>query len=52
MLDKNQLIPTAKETWAGVTVVLDEVTNQWKSSRGGSRRDYDVENIYMYTVLF
>ncbi|CCD72562.2 Zinc carboxypeptidase A 1 [Caenorhabditis elegans] len=33
VLDKNQLIPTAKETWAGVTVVLDEVTNQWKSSR-------------------
>ncbi|CAO4360584.1 unnamed protein product [Caenorhabditis nigoni] len=33
VLDKNQLVPTAKETWAGVTVVLDEVANQWKSSR-------------------
>ncbi|XGW23084.1 hypothetical protein V3C99_005374 [Haemonchus contortus] len=25
VLDKNQLIPTAKETWAGVSVVLDEI---------------------------
>ncbi|WKX90792.1 hypothetical protein Q1695_009552 [Nippostrongylus brasiliensis] len=25
VLDKNQLIPTAKETWAGVAVVLDEI---------------------------
>ncbi|CAL2029472.1 unnamed protein product [Caenorhabditis brenneri] len=39
VLDKNQLIPTAKETWAGVTVVLDEVTNQWKSSRKQRRRN-------------
>ncbi|CAI2304572.1 unnamed protein product [Caenorhabditis sp. 36 PRJEB53466] len=33
VLDKDQLVPTAKETWAGVTVVLDEVASQWKSSR-------------------
>ncbi|CAI5437897.1 unnamed protein product [Caenorhabditis angaria] len=33
VLDKNQLIPTAKETWAGVGVVLDEVSSQWKHSR-------------------
>ncbi|ETN83793.1 hypothetical protein NECAME_07222 [Necator americanus] len=33
VLDKNQLIPTAKETWAGVTVVLDEIVNQAKASQ-------------------
>ncbi|CAB3408512.1 unnamed protein product [Caenorhabditis bovis] len=33
VLDKNQLIPTAKETWAGVSVVLDEVMNQWRNAK-------------------
>ncbi|KAK6016453.1 hypothetical protein OSTOST_18065 [Ostertagia ostertagi] len=33
VLDKNQLIPTAKETWAGVSVVLDEIVAQYLNSQ-------------------
>uniref|UniRef100_A0A0K0CWH0 Peptidase_M14 domain-containing protein n=1 Tax=Angiostrongylus cantonensis TaxID=6313 RepID=A0A0K0CWH0_ANGCA len=33
VLDKDQLIPTAKETWAGVSVVLDEILKQYKTNR-------------------
>ncbi|VDM53845.1 unnamed protein product [Angiostrongylus costaricensis] len=33
VLDKSQLIPTAKETWAGVSVVLDEILKQYKTNR-------------------
>ncbi|VDO74451.1 unnamed protein product [Heligmosomoides polygyrus] len=33
VLDKNQLIPTAKETWAGVSVVLDEIISQTNNNR-------------------
>ncbi|CAI4225229.1 unnamed protein product [Auanema sp. JU1783] len=30
VLEKNQLIPTAKETWAGIQVVIDEVQKQFR----------------------
>ncbi|VDL74883.1 unnamed protein product [Nippostrongylus brasiliensis] len=46
VLDKNQLIPTAKETWAGVAVVLDEIVAtkgevilEWLSSPQSMARD-------------
>ncbi|CAD6186371.1 unnamed protein product [Caenorhabditis auriculariae] len=29
ILDRKELVPTAKETWAGVSVVLDEVLSQY-----------------------
>ncbi|CAJ0574297.1 unnamed protein product, partial [Mesorhabditis spiculigera] len=32
VLDKRQLIPTAKETWAGVKVVLDQIALEYRSA--------------------
>ena len=34
MLDKRQLIPTAKETWAGVKVVIDQIILEYRTKIG------------------
>ncbi|PAV76590.1 hypothetical protein WR25_19221 isoform D [Diploscapter pachys] len=33
VLDRNELVPTAKETWEGVKVVLDEIEGTWRTSK-------------------
>lgn len=38
MLDRNELVPTAKETWEGVKVVLDEIEGNWRTSKGRRAR--------------
>ncbi|KAK6726766.1 hypothetical protein RB195_004839 [Necator americanus] len=52
VLDKNQLIPTAKETWAGVTVVLDEIVNQAKASQTNRKKQRSLKvNNYFKKIL-
>ncbi len=44
MLDRSQLIPTGKETWAGVKVVIEAVLKQNKIVQNSNDRNrVDVE---------